>query len=213
MSIHTPELEHLIYANLNILYFKVSSKMESNINKGTKTDFSYFVRMALQDNLAWKSLAMILKDFAPTLIETREVIGILLKELEALQSTLKKKDKELEMYQNNGSSEESQKKNVETHNFGLVTESIQDNQRCIKEKEQSSVIESETIEDEIEVLEVVKESINEQMYLDMKKGSKQVNENDEHDPGDAVKSRVETSLGSARNRPAVRAFLAKILGP
>ena len=106
MSIHTPELEHLIYANLNILYFKVSSKMESNINKGTKTDFSYFVRMALQDNLAWKSLAMILKDFAPTLIETREVISILLKELEALQSTLKKKDKELKMYQNSNFTEE-----------------------------------------------------------------------------------------------------------
>ena len=38
---------------------------------------------------------MILKDLAPTLIETREVISILLKELEALQSTLKMKDKEL----------------------------------------------------------------------------------------------------------------------
>ena len=74
--------------------------MESNVYNGTKTDFSYFIRMAVQNNIAWKSLAMILKDLTPTLDETREVIGILLKELEALQLSLKKKDKELEMYQN-----------------------------------------------------------------------------------------------------------------
>ena len=159
--------------------------MESNVYNGTKTDFSYFVRMALQDSLAWKSLAMILKDLSPTLDETREVISILLTELEALQSTLKKKDKELEMYLYNGS---SQKKNAENHNIGLVTENTQNNQRCIKEQEQSSAIETETIEGEIEVLEVVKESINEEMYLDMKKGSKHVNENDEHDPDYADES-------------------------
>ena len=45
---------------------------------GTKTDFLYFVRMALQDNIAWKSLAMILKDYAPTLDDTKEVTSILL---------------------------------------------------------------------------------------------------------------------------------------
>ena len=54
-----------------------------------KTDFSYFVRMALENQIPWKSLAMILKDLTPTLIETRGVICILLKELESLQSTLK----------------------------------------------------------------------------------------------------------------------------
>ena len=89
------------------------------------------------------------------------------------------------MYLYNGS---SQKKNAENHNIGLVTENTQNNQRCIKEQEQSSAIETETIEGEIEVLEVVKESINEEMYLDMKKGSKHVNENDEHDPDYADES-------------------------
>ena len=37
-----------------------------------KTDFSYFVRMALKNDMPWKTLAIILKDLSPTLIETRE---------------------------------------------------------------------------------------------------------------------------------------------
>ena len=82
--------------------------MESNVYNGTKTDFSYFVRMALQKNIPWESLAMILKDLTPTMDETRQVIGILLKELETLQLSLKEKDRELEMYQNIGASVDSQ---------------------------------------------------------------------------------------------------------
>ena len=55
--------------------------MESNICKGTKNDFSYFVDMALQNRMPWKTLASLLTDLAPTLNETREVVRILLKEL------------------------------------------------------------------------------------------------------------------------------------
>ena len=91
--------------------------MESTV---CKTDFSYFVRMALENQIPWKSLAMILKDLTPTLIETRGVICILLKELEALQSTLKEKDKELKMYQNVGAS-------VDTLNLTLKPDAIQEN--------------------------------------------------------------------------------------
>ena len=149
--------------------------MESNVYK---TDFSYFVRMALQDNMAWKSLSMILKDLTPSLDETREVIVILLKELEALQMTLKEKDKELEMYQNVCPS-------VVTQNLTLKTKAIRENM-------QSSASESETIEDEIEVLELVGETMNDEILLDMTKGSKLsdtlANENDERDPGDADES-------------------------
>ena len=76
------------------LQFQVQSKMDSSVNK---TDFSYFVRMALENNIPWKSLAMIFKDLTPTLDETREVISILVKELEALQLALKEKDRELKM--------------------------------------------------------------------------------------------------------------------
>ena len=133
--------------------------MESNVYK---TDFSYFVRMALQDNMAWKSLAMILKDLAPTLHETREVISILLKEIEALQLALKEKDNELEMYQNLGASVDSQ---ILTFKDKTIHGNVQ----------QNSTSEKETIEDEIEVLEVVKERNDEdalvpekEFYLDSK---------------------------------------------
>ena len=93
--------------------------MESTV---CKTDFSYFVRMALENQIPWKSLAMILKDLTPTLIETRGVICILLKELEALQSTLKEKDKELKMYQNVGAS-------VDNQNLTLKTKAIRENMK------------------------------------------------------------------------------------
>ena len=63
-------------------------------------DASYFVSKALQNSLSWTSLAMILKDLAPTLDEAIAIIGILLNELESLQSSLQNKDKVLEEYQN-----------------------------------------------------------------------------------------------------------------
>ena len=153
--------------------------MESNEYKGTNVDFSYFVRMALQNNMAWKTLAMILKDLAPTLNETREVISILLNELEELQSILKMKDEELETYRNNGDSEDTQKVCFEAQ---INTDDVQENKLC------SFVKETETMENEIEVLEVIKDSIDEEMYFDMSKNSKvpkkNGNENDELYSGD-----------------------------
>ena len=71
--------------------------MESNVNKGTKPDFSNFVALTLENRMPWKTLSLLLNDLAPTLNETREIIiSILLKELEALQSRFKQKEKELE---------------------------------------------------------------------------------------------------------------------
>ena len=66
--------------------------------------------------MPWKTLTILLKDLAPTLNETREIISILLKQLETLQSTLYKKEKELEMYQKNGSFKESQNNNAVNQN-------------------------------------------------------------------------------------------------
>ena len=77
-----------------------------------------------------------MNDLASTLNEIREVISILLKELVGLQLTLKEKDKELEMYQNSGSFEDTQYISLET-------------------EFQSSVMETETMDDEIAVLELV----------------------------------------------------------
>ena len=96
--------------------------------------------------MAWKKLAMILKDLAPTLNETREIICILLKELEGLQLALKKKDKELEKYRNVGAPEDSQNILLETQ---IIADDVQENELQI------SVIETETMDDEIAVLELV----------------------------------------------------------
>ena len=141
------------------LSFQVAAKMESKECKGNKIDFSYFVGMTLQNDMAWKTLAIILKELAPTLDETREVVSILLRELEAMQSILKTKDKELEMYRNNGSSEDPQ-------NISLETETIPD--VIQKYVHQSSVTETETTDDVIEVFQVVKESIIKEMPYECK---------------------------------------------
>ena len=73
--------------------------MESNNQRITKTHFSHFVLMTIQNRMSWKILASLFTELAPTLNETREIISILLKELEALQSTLEKKEELLEKYQ------------------------------------------------------------------------------------------------------------------
>ena len=88
--------------------------MSSTEFKHYKYDFSHFVSMALQNTMPWQTLSMLFKDLAPTLNETREIIGILLKELEALQSTLKTKEKLLEEYQReNDSFEETELRKVQ----------------------------------------------------------------------------------------------------
>ena len=73
--------------------------MKPKICKGTKNDFYLYVRMALQDRMPWKTLAMLLNDVAPTLTETREIISILLKELETLHLAFQEQQAELKKYQ------------------------------------------------------------------------------------------------------------------
>ena len=73
--------------------------MSSTQSKHNKYDFSHFVSLALRNTIPWPTLSMLFKDLAPTLNETREIIKVLLKELEALQSTLQQKEKQLEKYQ------------------------------------------------------------------------------------------------------------------
>ena len=117
---------------MHLYHFRKTANMESIEYKGTKTDF---VKMAMECKMPWETLTLILNDLAPTLNKIREVISILLKELEGLQLALKEKDKELEMYQNSGSSEDAQYISLET-------------------ELQSSVMEIETMDDKIAVLEL-----------------------------------------------------------
>ena len=91
--------------------------MEPNIISDTKTDFQNFITMALRRKMSWKTLKILLIDVASSLDETREVISILLRELETLQSLLEKKDKELEIYRIDGFTVETQKNEVEDQNY------------------------------------------------------------------------------------------------
>ena len=95
--------------------------MESNHFRGTKNDFSYLVDMALQSRMPWNILALNFNTLAPTLNETREIISILLKELEKLQSTLQKKEKLLEKFQTSMDNFE-ETKIQESYTFEKITE-------------------------------------------------------------------------------------------
>ena len=84
--------------------------------------------MALQGRMPWKILSFLLKRLAPTLNETREIICILLTELEALQSTLHDKEKEIENYQRNSeeNSEETEQEVEDEDDHSIQTETIDD---------------------------------------------------------------------------------------
>ena len=106
--------------------------MESNVSKGTRPDFSNFVALTLENRMPWKTLKSLMIDLAPSLNETREIISILLKELETLQLTLQKKEKELTKYQNSDSLAEIQTINIEHQENILETETtdeIQENEQ------------------------------------------------------------------------------------
>ena len=53
-----------------------------------KVDYSYFIKMALEKKITWNMLAFFLNDLTPTLEKSKQVIEILLKELQMLQSKL-----------------------------------------------------------------------------------------------------------------------------
>ena len=61
---------------------------EGQQRSNVKVDFRYFISLALQNKLGWQSLPSILSDFTPTLQDSKEVIEVLLKELEKLHSEL-----------------------------------------------------------------------------------------------------------------------------
>ena len=134
----------------------------SKIFKGTKTDFSYLVGMSLQGRMPWETLASLLKDLAPTLEETREVISILLKELEVLQSSLQ--EKELEKFPM-----QRMEVDIQDQNDIVTLETSND-----ADGHDESLLETETLEEDIEVLENHKEKDN---------SHKQMSENDPSNEG------------------------------
>ena len=121
-----------------------------------QTDFSYLVKMALQNRLPWRNLAMLLNDDTLTLIEIREVISISLSELETLNLAFQEKQYELKIFLDNCETLEES---------GKFVNSTPRNQDSLPEKENN----------------IIKESINEES-VDTNSYNMQNSENEEHDP-------------------------------
>ena len=60
----------------------ITNPAEENFSKKVKVDFQYFIQSAVQKNISWNNLAISLTDLAPTLNQSRQVIKMLVQELE-----------------------------------------------------------------------------------------------------------------------------------
>ena len=110
-------------------------------------NFRYFIQMAVEKKMAWSTLSYLLTDLAATPVKSKQVIKLLLEELE---KWITKEDykpiKEL----------------------GLEhTSRIKENQLLV-----SSLQTIETVDDEIEVLEVVKERFDKTTFSEFDVGTK-----------------------------------------
>ena len=139
-----PSLPFSTFLMFHIAFISDTYNMESKTFRGTKNDFSYLVDMALQSRMPWNILTLNFNALAPTLNETKEIISILLKELEILHSTLNEKEKLLEEYQNSSDSFEETKTIVQENDTFEEIESIH---------EHDPLADTKLIEDSIEVPE------------------------------------------------------------
>ena len=76
--------------------------MTQNDTENIKIDFTYFISSALQNKITWEASSHFLDDLTPTLATAKQVIKVLLKELQKLQA-------ELQEFKNDGKQEEVQK--------------------------------------------------------------------------------------------------------
>ena len=75
--------------------------MDQNNTENIKIDFTYFISSALQNKITWETSSHFLDDLTPTLATAKQVIQVLLKELQKLQA-------ELQEFKNHGKQEEVQ---------------------------------------------------------------------------------------------------------
>ena len=104
----------------------------------------YFISLAVKNEIAWSALKFIIEGLTPTLEKSKEVNNYLLVELEKFN--VRFQSLELERVQSGNNDK------------GTKSETC-----LIKTPEQSDTLENtETIEHDIEVLEIVKDSMNEE---------------------------------------------------
>ena len=80
-------IQHRILDYYDFLLFRL--KMTSNhgnaipeANKGVRVDFQYFIQSAVNQEISWQALVIFLTDLTPSLDKSKEVIKILVEELE-----------------------------------------------------------------------------------------------------------------------------------
>ena len=74
--------------NTQILFYLMNFyriRMEDGKSE-TKLNFRYFIKMALQKKISWETLVVFLDDLTPTLVQSKQAIEVLVKELQSLQS-------------------------------------------------------------------------------------------------------------------------------
>ena len=66
------------------------------MSDGINVDPKYLIRLATHDKMSWKTLEMLLEDLIPTLAKSKQVIKLLIQELQTLHSRLKEKHLSIE---------------------------------------------------------------------------------------------------------------------
>ena len=159
----------------------------NTLNKVTITDFCYLIDMALENKIPWKSFGSFLMDITQSLEDSRQVMTILLEKLEALHFKLLKKEDETKLHE-----KEAMKLVSESTKQTTITKDdlyeIENNVNIADELDKQNFLpEIEAIDNDIEVVEVIKEKIDDNMYLEFNESDKssegdmQVSENDKDD--------------------------------
>ena len=161
------------------------------LNKVTITDFCYLIDMALQNKIPWKSLGSFLMelDIMQSLEDSRQVMTILLEKLEALHFKLLNKEK---LHEENITqlAADSQKQSPHENIYNIYDDNPPEIENITDDFDnQDSLRETEAIENDIEVLDVIKERIDEDMFLEFNEsersteGDMKLSENDEKELG------------------------------
>ena len=91
------EMPQELISYLSIIYcqFKSVVKLEAMEEQAEKVtvDFQYFIQMAIEKKMAWITLTHLLTDLAATPVKSKQVIKLLLQELETWVSKVENEPK------------------------------------------------------------------------------------------------------------------------
>ena len=115
--------------------------MSSNVE-----DFKCLIGMALKNKFSWKSLGNLLEEMAPTLIECKQLVSVLLTELQTLHENKQNQPEGNETFEN----EMEDLETLGVQNETAIEDQIDDAEDKISNTEQVDQI----IKDEIEIIEL-----------------------------------------------------------